>query len=217
VGRFTVATNVDLKQIERKAWKSYFHQDGFLDIFMGLLLLAMAVYHALSEAGVPDSQGLVVCAALEVVALAIFWAGKRFVTRPRLGLVRFGAQGRARQKKTWVILAISFLAGAALFITSLAFGGAGLPDVLVDNAAVPVLIGIWMMLIFSLVSYFMDFTRGYVIGALYALGFSGAPLLDTPLVFALAGGAVLLMGLIVMIRFLRRYPLPESAASSDTR
>lgn len=212
-----MSANVDVKQIERRAWKSYFHQDGFLDILMGLLLLAMAVSHALSEVGVPEFTGLVVFAALEVVALAIFWAGKRFVTRPRLGRVKFGARGKARQRKTRVILAISVLAGAAVFVTFSVFAGApaGLPVVLEGTVVVPVLAGLWMMVILSLVSYFMDFTRGYVIGAFYALGFSGAPLLDNPVVFALAGGAVVLMGLVVLRRFLRQYPPPDTGESGD--
>ncbi len=72
-----------------------------------------------------------------------------------------------------------------------------------------------MMLVFSLGSYFMDFTRGYVIGPLYVLGFSGTVLLHNPIMLILAGAITLLMGLVVFIRFLQNYPIPAKAAPDD--
>lgn len=65
------------------------------------------------------------------------------------------------------------------------------------------------MLILGLWSYFADFTRGYVIAAFYALGFSGTVLLGNPRVLLIAGSVIVLMGLVVFIRFLRKYPIPS--------
>jgi len=212
-----MSANVDLKQIERKAWRSLL-QDGFLDICWGLSIVGLAVYLQLSKLGVPDSTAILVFAGIEVAAVVVYWAGIKFVSRPRLGRVRFGARGKAKQRKAWVILAILILAGAALFAAWSVLSGRWAPPeaILGGRAGFRIALGLCTMLILSMVSYFMDFTRGYVIGAFCALGVSGALLLDSPLVPAMAGGAVVLMGLVVLTRFLRRYPLPESEISSDT-
>jgi hypothetical protein len=211
-----MSANVDLKQIQRKAWRSLL-QDGFLDISWGLSLLGLAVYYQLSELGLPDSRSMFVFAGIEVVAVVVYWAGFKFVSRPRLGRVRFGACGKAKQRKACVILAILMLAGAALFGAWSVFSGSWAPPeaILGGRAGFCIALGLCTMVILSMVSYFMDFTRGYVIGAFYALGVTGALLLNSPLVPALAGAAAVLMGLVVLARFLRQYPPPDTGESGD--
>jgi hypothetical protein len=54
----------------------------------------------------------------------------------------------------------------------------------------------------------MDYTRGYLIAALYALAFGGKVLLHNPIVFVVAGIVGVLMGLAVFVRFLRTHPKP---------
>lgn len=54
-------------------------------------------------------------------------------------------------------------------------------------------LAVWITLIFSLASYFMDFTRGYVIGVLCALGLAGTVLFENQIMFLLAGGLIVLM------------------------
>jgi len=167
------------------------------------------------------------CGTSTSVSISCSWASlpcspisshrRRFITVPRLGRARFGQERKAKQKRTAAIYGISVLAGVIAFLLFLAqstspsrgaswLGSAGL---------VAVGIGAWMMLVFSLGSYFMDFTRGYVIGALYVLGFSGTVLLHNPIMLLLAGAILLLMGLVVFIRFLRNYPIPAEAGSDN--
>jgi len=49
-----MSQTINLKELERKAWRSVF-QDGLWDIFLGLLLLAMAIGALLSDIGVPEA------------------------------------------------------------------------------------------------------------------------------------------------------------------
>ena len=211
-----MSENVNLKQIERKAWISYF-DDGLWDIMLGLTLMFVGIPALLPNIFTSELRQDGASAVLMGLAFGIFWAGKRFITVPRLGRARFGQERKAKQRKTAAIYAISVLAGVIAFLLFLAqstnpssgaswLGSAGL---------VALGIGAWMMLVFSLGSYFMDFTRGYVVGALYVLGFSGTVLLHNPIMLLFAGGITLLMGLVVFIRFLQNYPIPAEAAPDD--
>jgi hypothetical protein len=206
-----VSDNVSLKQIERKAWTSFF-QDGLLDILMGLLLLLMAVPDMLSDVFPSQLWQRGTNVALAGLAFVIFWAGKRFITMPRLGRVRFDRARKVKKMRLAPILtAASILTGILMASILLAQrnGGSVLEAVAGSRAQAALGLAVWIILILSLASYFMeDFTRGYVIGVLCALGFSGTILLDNPFMFAIAGAVILLMGLVVFIRFLRKYPIP---------
>ena len=205
-----MSENVNLKQIERKAWTSFF-QDGLLDILIGLLLLLMVVPDMLSDVFPSKSPQYGMTVALAGLAVVIFWAGKRFVTMPRLGRVKFGQARRVQKMRVAAPLtAASLFTGILMASILLAQrnGGSVLDAVAGSRVLATLGLAVWIILIFGLASYFMDFTRGYVIGVLCALGFSGTILLDNPFMFAIAGAVILLMGLVVFIRFLRKYRIP---------
>lgn len=92
-----MAQEINLKQIERKAWISFF-EDGLLDILMGLLLLLMVVPNMLSDVFPSKSWQYGTTVALAGLAVVIFWAGKRFITMPRLGRVQFSRAEGARHE-----------------------------------------------------------------------------------------------------------------------
>jgi hypothetical protein len=69
--------------------------------------------------------------------------------------------------------------------------------------------GVWIILIFSLVAYFMDFRRLYAYGLLFAISMALTMALDDliPTILFLASGSIaLVVGLVVLIRFIRKYP-----------
>ena len=204
-----MTTNMELKRIERKAWTSFF-EDGLLDILLGLLLAMTGVAVLPRDRGLLGSWQVGIYLALLVLSFAVFWLGKKYVTVRRLGRVRFGPTIRAKSKKsrarTAILVAVQVavvVAGLNMMSTDAAQGVPG------GRALWALAYGVWMMGVFSLASYCIDFTRGYVIGVLYALGFSGTILLDSPIMFVVAGAIILLMGLVVFVRFLREYPVPE--------
>lgn len=208
--------NINLKELERKAWRSVF-QDGLWDIYLGLLLMAMAIGVLLSNTGMSKVLHSLIYLGLLVLAMLILWAGKRFITLPRLGRVKFGPKGKARQRKARVIAAISVLVGAVLFVIIwLAVKGnwaQGLPLHFIIAV-------VWvanMLVVFSLGAYFLHYERLYLIGAMYALPLPVDMLLNqmtdidlTPIVFAVPAAAILVMGLVVLVRFLREYPVPDT-------
>lgn len=203
-----MTTNINLKDVERKAWMSFF-EDGLLDVFMGLNLLAVGIPALLPHFFVSELRQNAAYVALMVPALFVYWLGKRFITMPRMGRARFGPTRKSKQRKTAVLYSISVLAGLIVFLVFLMPTTGKSQGTPWSAPAVFALgIGAWMLLILGLGSYFMDFTRGYVIAALYALAFSGTILLHNPIMSITAGAVAMLMGLIVFVRFLRRYRMP---------
>ena len=203
-----MTTDMDLKQLERKAWTSFF-QDGLLDIFMGLVLLAVgfpAMLPGVFRSGLSQD---VAGAVLMLLALVAYWAGKRFLTVPRTGRAEFSRARKSKQTKAAVIYAVAAIVGAAVFLMTL-LGLSSSPPAWVQRLGLDGFlalgIGGFMFLILGLSSYFMDYRRGYVIAALYALAFGGKVLLHNPVVFVVAGTAAILMGLAVFLRFLRTHP-----------
>jgi len=108
---------INLKEIERKAWMSYF-EDGLWDIFMGLLMLTTGI-RSLTD-NVWFTLGI-------FAALLISVIGKKLITIPRIGRVKFGPARKVKQKKLAAVLIVSVLATLALLL--LPHSGLALPKI----------------------------------------------------------------------------------------
>jgi hypothetical protein len=216
--RFIMSQNINLKELERKAWTSYF-QDGLWDIFLGLLLLAMAISALLSDVGFSESLGMAIFIGVEVLAMLVLWAGKRFITAPRMGRVKFGPKRKAKLNWVGVVLLLSVLVGAGVFVAGLAIRG-NRPEWLNAAFFAPAAWVVNAIVVFSLGAYFLDFNRLYLIGVLYALSvpldimFHEFANVDLSFIaFGVPAIVILIIGLVVFTRFLRDYPIPAGAVS----
>jgi sterol desaturase/sphingolipid hydroxylase (fatty acid hydroxylase superfamily) len=150
-----MTTDTDLTQLERKAWTSFF-QDGLLDILMGLALLAVGIAAMLPGIFRSELSQDAAAAVLMVLALVAYWAGKRFITVPRMGRAEFSRARKSRQTKAAVIYAISVVAGAIAFLMTM-LGLSSTPPPWVQKLGVEGFlalgIGGWMLLILGLGSW----------------------------------------------------------------
>jgi hypothetical protein len=201
---------LDLTSLERKAWKST-HQDGLFDVMLGVMLLQVAIGPWLYDRGVPVPQTLAVMFLFAALAVLGFMVGKRFVTKPRLGLVEFGPDRKVKNKRAVIFLSISLVAGMIWFGVALT-GLAGLTDL--AGWIIPAgIFGVQVIVIFSLLAFFLDLSRLYLYGWLYALVFPGRIIsleyLGIPdFIAVLVPAAVMVtIGVVLFVRFLRRYPL----------
>ena len=206
-----MSQEIDLKQLERKAWRSVF-QDGLWDIYLGLLLLAMAVLMLLSDSGLSESQSMLIYIGFLAVSMLAMWAGKRFITVPRMGRVKFGPKGKARKRKARVVLAISVLVGVVVFFIALLAIKGNWSEGLSLQFIIPAIWSVNMLVVFGLGAYFLDFDRLYLIGLMYALALPVLILTDELLgidlgfiAFAVPAALILLIGSVVFVRFLRAY------------
>ncbi len=201
---------LDLTKLERRAWKSTY-QDGLFDMMLGVMLLQVAIGPWLYDRGVPVPLTLTVMFAFAALAVLGFLAGKRVVTTPRIGMVEFGPERKVKNKRAMIFLSISLLAGMIWFGVAL-IGLTGIADL--AGWIVPAgIFGVQAIVIFSLLAYFLDLSRLYLYGWLYALVFPGrivsVEYLGIRDAFAvLAPAAVMvIIGAVLFVRFLRRYPL----------
>ena len=219
-----MSQNINLKALERKAWTSYF-QDGLWDIFLGLLLVSSAVNTWLSDTGVPSSTRIPTYMAIMVLGGLVVWAGKRFITVPRIGRVKFGPARKVRMNKLRVVLFISVLVIWALFLAGLGIKNDWLqrPEwwLIGRTSIAAAIVTLNFLVVFSLMAYFMEFKRLYLYGVLFALqevvGVGWREFAGVDIGFfigsAVSAVIVLLIGTVVLVRFLREYPLPADEAS----
>ncbi len=199
--------NLNLRDVERKAWRS-FHQDGFLDIFFGLLMLSMAASAYLDTLNLPEVVRTAIYVTLEAVALGVLLLGRAFVTRPRLGQATFG---QARRNKR---LIVSLVLGGSVLIWLLTLA-VGRP--ILSSSLMPLMWSAVCVIVFSAMAYFLDFERLYLVGFLYAVSLlvteSVRPLWGPQAaqwVFGGIGALITIMGLIILARFLRAHPVPDA-------
>ncbi|NIM51865.1 MAG: hypothetical protein GTO22_21915 [Gemmatimonadales bacterium] len=190
--------HLDLKSLERTAWRSY-HGEGLFDILLGLILIAIGVGHAL------DST--LAAVVLELLALVAFIAGKRLITVPRMGLVKFGSERRARRMRTKAVFAVVALLGLAAYLL-MARGGSAAQWLADHSTLTGWLFSIVAFGAFGAMAYWLDLPRLFWAATMYALAIALAELTGSPVVFLVTGALVLAPGLVLLARFLRQYPLP---------
>ena len=208
-----IEKNIDLKEIEKKTWRSTL-QDGILDIYFGILILGIGMGMTLSHI-LPDPLDMIIVAIFLGIGLTFFILGKKYITQPRLGFVKFGFQQKARKIKTIIILSINFI--AILIINLIRFAN---PDSILRFPGY--LDGLILGLLFItaplfFVAYILHYPRLYFYAILFGISFFLSELLaifisepfDTLITFSIIAGIVIFLGVIFLIKFVRKYPLPK--------
>lgn len=186
--------NIDLKKLEQKAWRSY-SEDGFWGIFLGLLMLGTGIRT------LTDNVWFTLVAISGIVILPV---GKKFITVPRLGLVKFGQERKVKQKKAIVVTALSVVVTFVLLMIAV-------PAFNLSRVATAPILGILVALVFGLLAYYLDFRRLYIYGLLLAVSMALTEAFDSslgPVVSACSGSIILLIGMVQLIKFVRTYPAP---------
>ena len=196
----------DLKKLEKQVYTKFF-QDGLTDILLGIIFIGMGVsgffrdYLIIPLNYVPGI-------AVFCVGFSIYYLGKKKITIPRLGVVKFGPIRKAAKKKLIavdVILTIFIL--ILLILTFLDISP-------LKNFANPILIGFLLYTIpLSILAHFSQFKRLYGIAilagtselliALFSLSLDLNSAIN--LTNYLIGGIILFIGYIILIQFLRKY------------
>lgn len=208
-----MSQELNLKEIERKAWTSVF-SDGLYDLWLGWLLLQLGGVYLLSKLNVSDPILTVVNLGTYLLSYALLWLGKRYITLPRMGRVKFSRRRRSRVK---VLAVITFIfVGLTFGLTLLAVSRQkSLFGAQVSPLTGPMLLALFFLIFFWTAAYFLEYRHLYLIGVMFALP---EPLLAVfqeywsisfaILVWAVPAAVVIAMGLVTLRRFLREYPLP---------
>ena len=152
------------------------------------------------------------------IIYVLFWAGKKYITIPRMGQVKFGPIRKKKSLTLAIILSVFVLLHAGL--VSLTMFGWLNPEMSVkinsfinSLGAGPLVVALIGSLILGtsmlVIVYFSDFTRGFYIAVLMALAVFLMIYINQPIYAILIGALIILPGVLHLIRFLKAYPLHE--------
>ncbi|MHA2185901.1 MAG: hypothetical protein ACXAAI_12980 [Promethearchaeota archaeon] len=211
--------NIDLKDLEKKAWRSTF-QDGLLDICFGLLFLGMGIYTIPQLYGLDDTLSLImILMGWNFSSVALFIIGKKLITIPRIGYVKFGKERVAKRVKLTICLL--FMVGLTIVLLLLPLSGL---NIRLNGVILMLIIGtLFITFPICVVAYFLQFERLYLIAIMGGLGLSFAeflrPIVGSPLhniiTFCTIGGIVIAWGTVFFIRFIKEYPSPKRKKSGQ--
>ncbi|MFC1953840.1 hypothetical protein ACFLVZ_02270 [Chloroflexota bacterium] len=209
-----MATDVNLKELERKIFISYF-KDGLWDIYGALMLLGFGLTMVTGW-----DYLMLAFATLSVVLLLL----KKRVTVPRLGQVKFSVERQAKTKKSMLI---AMLTGTFTMLIGMVF------FVLASTNSLPRWLDIWMgnyflaafggmlALLVAVAAYIVGVWRYYIYAALTFIAYVFASILRPIdmeyLPILVAGSIILISGTVILMRFLRDYPLPSKEIINASR
>jgi hypothetical protein len=216
----TPALNLDA--LERKVWMRYF-EDGINELYLGMLLLLMGSGRLLPQGDTPPSDNILLLVGLAALVVTAYYLAKRFITYPRIGMVKFGPKARTRHKRAVILLSLSALFGLVLYVIVMISASGGL-RITAPDIVFPLAWSLNCLLVFGLMGYFWGYPRLYLIAVLYALVH---PLLVVfrrvlgvdigYLAFAVPATPIVVMGAVLLIRFIRNHPLPKTAPGRNER
>jgi hypothetical protein len=198
-----MSQNAHLKEIERKA--NLYHGDGLIDIAIGLGILILAIAMILDQTAFTGAWIVLLLPALRSV--------KKSLTVPRLRYTDFRPAPNAQWKVKLIIVTVAGVV-ALLFTLGLV--------VFTRNETVPaltawireyglVVVGVLLAGLLSLIAWATGAKRVYAYAAMAVITFASSYWfnLEFPLYLTVLGAIILLSGMVVLARFLRKYPTPK--------
>ncbi len=196
--------DIDLKQLEKKTWKAAF-QDGLIDIAIGMILIVSMICQLFDTARF-------YLYALYLIPAILYVIGQRTITRPRLGIVKFSKQ--RKRKKHWLFI---ILTTSIVFLLILTMKG-----IIQKLPLTPVFVGVMILLLWSIMAFFLNLYRLYFYGALMTLSFAVSEMVinrtgiiaEGAFAWLISGVIIITVGAWHLVRFLRKYPIPAKGSLS---
>ena len=193
-----MSQKINLKEIERKAYTSY-HQDGVIDITIAFVTLLFSVITLGDISLLGGISG--------ILAISLYAGFKKLVTIPRIGYVKFPQQRTQRITALAVVLGtLSAAMGLVAFVQTASQGTPEWLLFLIDNYILS--IGTAVAALFLLAGYAFKTKRIYAYALLTLVMFVAGHFIHFPLYYYLTalGSLILACGLVMMTRFVRKYP-----------
>jgi len=193
-------------------------EDGFWDLYWGLLLIGFGVSPVLEELGILKPINFII---FPLFAFAVLFIGKKLVTVPRIGRIKFGSKRISNQIKLFVIGTILFIISTIFFVlvknTYLDTSKEGVMAAL----TAPFGYALFFIICISVIAYFMEFNRLYFYAFLFgisillaeALYFVFGEPLDALVAFSITSIPILINGTILLYKFLKKYSTSEMEVS----
>ena len=208
-----MSEHIDLKTIEKNVLKTA-HQHGFFDMLIGFVFGGMAFGPIFRESLPAPYKYFLWPLILVIIAEISLFIVIKYVIQPRMGIVKPGPKLKSIRKKIFIVVLIHVLLLLIIFI--LPFIGIG-SGVQIGGIIFVLLIGLFFMPFFIIVAYLLKYPRLYLIGILIWMAIFINELFYTSMdyrirwlfSFGISGSIIFFMGLVIFVRFLKKYPLPK--------
>jgi MFS family permease len=204
---------IDLKTIEKNILKTG-HQHGLFDMMFGFIITGMA-FGPIFRESLPEPYRYFLWPLIIVIIaeLSIFIILK-LVIQPRTGIAKPGPRLKSIRNKMIIISLIQFILLLIVFILPLMGIGSGIQ---VSTIIFLLIVGLTFMPMFTIIAYLFKYPRLYVIGVLIWLAIAINELAPHSLdyrirwifSFGIIGSVIFITGLVIFIRFLKKYPIPN--------
>ena len=198
---------IDLKKLERKAFTSIF-QDGFFDIYLGILFLGIGLLISLPES-IPRILTYGLFALIIGFGLLLFFVGKKLITVPRTGIIKIGKKRKAKKKK-FVLILILMMIITGIFYVLTSF------DLIPFEAYVSAIVfGFFFAIPISLLANLLRIDRFYIHATLGGLSFFISELsysllgnfFYSFLAYLISGSVICATGIVFLYKFVQKYPV----------
>ena len=208
-----MSDSINLKQLEKRAWRATF-QDGLWDIYLGLIFLGLGVGWIGDYIGLFYPFGTIILMfSIDIIAILVITLGKKYISTPRLGQVKFGEKRKKRKKWLMIFLLLNVVFSLIIFILTIT---SNLDQLFMPSLFTPLALGLMIITVpLSILTFFLQVPRLFVYALIGGFGFFLSELLyplvgepwDIIISYGSIGGSILLIGLFIFIRFLQKYPL----------
>lgn len=193
---------INLQEIEKKSFIKSHHEDGLIDIFLGIIFFSWGINIFINN----DYLYLIILA----LGLVAFGVTKKRVVQPRIGVVKFGKQRKKSIFKVTLILAISAIFGLVMaFLPKLGLISKNVP-------MIAIILPLNILVVFGLMAYFLNYDRLYWYSILLAASFEIFFIMKEFLkvqdgAYIILGSSLLIIvvGIVLFVKFLKKYPLPK--------
>jgi len=211
----------DLRQIQRRTHQLMSFEDGLWDLLLGSIFMFLAIYPVTREL-----LGPVWNLVLFLSMLALMVVGqlvvRHFVSGPRIGYAQTRRSPKLRLLLIFTVLMVLITFG--LVVVTLLSPGLGSTSSVPAGPSpgrgymVELIVLLVMGGLFSTMGYLFGVTRMYFYGWMIGLANLASIYMEhnagwTFLIpLAIAAGIILLIGFVLLVRFLRKYPLRVEGA-----
>lgn len=199
-----------LSEVRMRILRLIQYEDGLWDLTLGAVLLMLALY-PVTRARLGPAWNLALFVGLLLLVVAAQWLVRRWISSPRIGTVtpRPSPAVKVVLVVTAALVVLTFgLVVLTLLSPAPLAAQSGGRSYVVEIVALVALVGL-----FSAMGYFFGVRRLFLYGWLLGGGNLASVVLGRgeperfSLPLALAAGTILVIGLVLLVRFLEKYPV----------
>lgn len=206
---------INLKEIEKRAYTSFF-EDGIYELLFAHFLLVGMFSSTLREMGVADLIRVSIYVPIMFLGVLIVYFGKKYITTPRLGTVKFGIERKKKIKKLHVFI-------FTLVVLSISIAVFAMAGQLNKNLPMSLIVSLILISFFAIAAWYQDYPRFLIIGLIYAstewiyvfLESKGIILGRGALAYGIPGLIILISGMLTLLKFLKKYPKIKFEESNE--